>query len=113
MGENMLSFAHCTKFRNTRGAAECLRISPRDEPGDRPAHCRPPPARLGRHFRARAALFLVSGIGADAETTWPLRPTASGCRPCHLQGLLAGKKSNGERLRRSTSEGPDRWKPYR
>jgi hypothetical protein len=65
----------------------------RNEPSDRSAHHRSPPARLGRHFRARAALFLVSGVGADAETALPLRRTASGCRPCHLRGLIEERKA--------------------
>jgi hypothetical protein len=32
------------------------------------------PARLGRHFRARAALFLVSGIGARCRNCLAFTP---------------------------------------
>jgi hypothetical protein len=39
----------------------------RDEPRSGSPHPRPPPARLGRHNAARVAVFVVSGIGADAE----------------------------------------------
>jgi hypothetical protein len=38
-----------------------------DEPGDRSADRRSPPAGLGRHAGARASEFMVSGVGADAE----------------------------------------------
>jgi hypothetical protein len=49
----------------------------RDKPGDRSAHRRPSPAGLGRHAGARAAVFMVSRIGADAEAAWTVRPSTS------------------------------------
>src|SRR5271156_490544 len=39
----------------------------RHQPGDRLANGRPPSAGFGWHTGARPAVFLVSGIGADAE----------------------------------------------
>jgi hypothetical protein len=39
----------------------------RNEPRDRSRHPRPPPARVGRNASARLSVFVVSGIGADAE----------------------------------------------
>jgi hypothetical protein len=44
-----------------------------DNPSDRPAHRRLPPAGLGRHARTRAAVLVVSGIGANAEAAWAVR----------------------------------------
>jgi hypothetical protein len=55
--------------RADRGDAVARRVLPglRHEPGDRSSKGRPPSPRIGRNPRARAAVFMVPGIGAHAE----------------------------------------------
>jgi hypothetical protein len=43
----------------------------------RSPHPRPPPAGLGRHAGARAAVLLVPQVGTDAEAARTVRPAAS------------------------------------
>jgi hypothetical protein len=45
--------------------------------GDHDAHHRPSPTGFGWHPRARAAVFVVPGVGTDAETSGAVRSAAS------------------------------------
>jgi hypothetical protein len=49
-----------------------------NQPGDRSADGRPPPAGLCGHACARPAVLLVSGLRADAEAAWAVHAAASG-----------------------------------
>jgi len=58
--------------------AGCLLSGLREEPGDRSADSRPPPAGRGRHASARPTMLLVPPVGAHAEAAGALRRPAGG-----------------------------------